>query len=73
MRFTKKEKELMVDHYCNDTKRQKTKFLWLPVTIDGETRWLETATIEYTVTYSEYSFPFCNRVYYWEPWNFINK
>jgi hypothetical protein len=29
--------------------RQITKFLWFPLAIDGETRWLETAT--YTEEY----------------------
>ena len=45
MRFTK-EKE-MKDGYWNNIRKNKTKFLWLPVTIDGETRWLEIAIIEY--------------------------
>jgi hypothetical protein len=30
-----------------DTKRV-TRFLWWPVTINGETRWLERVTVEYT-------------------------
>ena len=29
-----------------------TSFLWFPRTIRGETRWLETATIEYIYTYA---------------------
>ena len=36
MRFIK-EKQLIED-YWGDTKRIKTKFLWWPMTIDGETR-----------------------------------
>lgn len=68
MRFTK-EKEL-IEAYLNFTKKQKTRFLWLPVTIDGETRWLETATIEYKVKKSD---TLCGIKYSWEPWEFINK
>jgi hypothetical protein len=69
MRFTK-EKILMQD-YFNNTRKQKTKFLWLPLTIDGETRWLETATIEYKVCRDLNLI--LSTVYYWQPWNFINK
>jgi len=69
MRFTK-EKEL-IKAYFNFTKKQKTKFLWLPVTIDGETRWLETATIEYKVKQGENIY--CNNKYCWTPWRFINS
>ena len=43
MRFTK-EKE-MIEAYWKSTRKTKTKFLWWPVTIKGETRWLEIATI----------------------------
>ena len=69
MRFTK-EKKLRED-YFNNTLKQKTKFLWLPLTIDGETRWLETATIEYKV-FRDIDGVF-SILYYWEPWNFKNK
>jgi len=41
MRFTK-EKE-MIKAYWSNKRKYKTKDLWWPVTIDGETRWLETA------------------------------
>ena len=68
MRFTK-EKEL-IEAYLNSTRKQKTRFLWLPVTIDGETRWLETATIEYKVKKSD---TLCGIEYSWKPWQFINK
>ncbi len=68
MRLTK-EKEL-IKAYFNFTKKQKTKFLWLPVTIDGETRWLETATIEYKV---KKNYTLLGIEYSWEPWEFINK
>ncbi len=27
-------------------RRQKTRFLWLPKTVDGETRWMERVTWE---------------------------
>ena len=69
MRFTK-EKE-MIEAYWKSTRKTKTKFLWCPVTIKGETRWLEIATIEYRVDY-DYGL-FNDRYYYWEPINFIDK
>jgi hypothetical protein len=69
MRFTK-EKE-MRKNYWNSTSKIKEKFLWWPITIDGETRWLEKATIEYRVDYNEDLF--CNRYYYWKPYNFIDN
>ena len=69
MRFTG-EKELMKD-YSNRTRKQKTKFLWWPITIDGETRWLETDKILYKVKKGEDIF--CNAYYYWVPVVFINK
>lgn len=69
MRFTKKKE--MIAYYWKYNKKIKTKFLWLPITIDGETRWLETATIEYCVDHKEDLF--CNRYYYWKPLNFIDN
>jgi hypothetical protein len=69
MRFTK-EKEMINNYWTNKTKL-KRKFLWLPINIDGETRWLETATIEYRVDYKEDLF--CNRYYFWKPINFIDN
>lgn len=69
MRFTRK-KQLM-EAYLDSTKKIKTKFLWWPMTIDGETRWLETATIMYRVKKDEDIFS--NTIYYWKPWEFVNK
>jgi hypothetical protein len=69
MRFTK-EKE-MIDAYWNNKRKIKTKFLWWPITIDGETRWLETATIEYRVDYDDDLFN--SKYYYWAPINFIDN
>jgi hypothetical protein len=69
MRFTK-ERDLMEDYY-NNTKKGKNKFLWLPMTIRGETRWLETADILYVVKREDtVFFGIC---YYWTPHEFINK
>lgn len=69
MRFTK-QKELQEDYWAR-TKKTKTKFLWWPLTIDGETRWLEKATIEYMVKHSKDIF--CDSYYHWQPWKFLNK
>lgn len=69
MRFTK-EKEIL-DAYWNSKRKIKTKFLWWPITIDGETRWLETATIEYKVDW-KYDL-FLDKYYYWSPIKFINE
>jgi hypothetical protein len=69
MRFTK-EKDLIED-YFNNTKKGKNKFLWLPMTISGETRWLETADISYRVEREDtVFFGIC---YYWAPCEFLNK
>lgn len=70
MRFTE-QKELRQHYYADDNK-QETKFLWLPLTIDGETRWLETATIKYRVNF-ESNIIFSGREYYWKPYAFKNK
>lgn len=70
MRFTKR-KQLRLD-YIHNTKKYITKFLWWPITIDGETRWLETAHMLYKV--KEYEDPLCYKsYYYWAPWQFINE
>jgi len=69
MRFIK-EKEIL-DAYWNSKRKIKTKFLWWPLTIDGETRWLETATIEYKVDW-KYDL-FLDKYYYWAPTEFINE
>lgn len=47
MRFTRKKK--LIDAYFNGDTKDIHKFLWFPVTIDGETRWLEDAHIKYKV------------------------
>lgn len=70
MRFTK-EKRLREAYYNNSTKYVQ-KFLWWPMTIDGETRWLETADILYRVQYDRTS-KLGLDYYYWEPQQFINK
>lgn len=70
MRFTR-EKQLR-EAYWDDIRRTKTKFLWLPMTIDGETRWLETAKIMYRVRREDFMIlPGYN--YSWEPTRFINE
>jgi hypothetical protein len=69
MRFTK-EKEIL-DAYWNSKRKIKTKFLWWPFTINGETRWLETATIEYKVEW-KYDL-FLDKYYYWAPTEFVNE
>lgn len=69
MRFTG-EKQLMKD-YWDHTKKQKTKFLWWPISINGETRWLETAEILYQV--KQYEDWLCNTYYEWTPVEFLNK
>ena len=72
MRFTK-EKQLR-DDYIKSTRKTKTKFLWLPLTVYGETRWLETATIEYRVVSEEPLYALIGgRNYYWAPFNFIDE
>jgi len=69
MRFTRGK--TLRDAYNNGTSSIKTKYLWFPVTIDGETRWLEEATIEYRVK-KEKGVIF-DDYYYWFPWYFVNK
>jgi hypothetical protein len=66
MRFTG-EKKLM-EAYWNNTEKSITKFLWLPLTIEGETRWLERATVVYRVRREETLF--FGRVYEWRPIKF---
>lgn len=69
MRF--KKEAYLRKCYLNNTKKTETKFLWWPVKIDGETRWLERATIEYKVETDMDIF--LDRFYYWKPWRFINE
>lgn len=58
--------------YWNDTNKVVTKFLWFPITIDGETRWLENATVRYMVK-KEYSVFVGDYHYYWEAREFLNN
>lgn len=69
MRLTK-EKELRLA-YFNNNRKYKQIFLWFPLTIDGETRWLEEAQIVYRVRkkYDVWNNPY----FYWEAWQFVNK
>jgi hypothetical protein len=69
MRFIQQKK--LKDNYINGVTKVDVVFLWLPTTIDGETRWLELATIEYKVDYEDTVF--FGRVYKWIPWNFLNE
>jgi hypothetical protein len=69
MRFTR-EAELMKVWFDN-TEKHKTKFLWFPVTIHGETRWLETATITYRVKKDWGAF--LGDYYYWKAWEFVDE
>lgn len=70
MRFTK-EKELR-HAYINSSRKYKQKFLWFPLTINGETRWLEEAQIAYRVNWDSYALSDC-KYYYWEACEFVNK
>jgi hypothetical protein len=69
MRFTKKKE--MMDAYWSSKLKIKTRFLWLPVTIKGETRWLEKATIEYRVDWERDLVD--DKYYFWKPINFIDN
>ena len=69
MRFTQQKK--LKNNYINGVTKVDVVFLWWPTTIDGETRWLELATIEYKVDYEDTVF--FGRVYKWIPWNFLNE
>ena len=69
MRFTQQKK--LKDNYIKGVTKVDAVFLWWPTTIDGETRWLELATIEYKVDFEDTIF--FNRVYKWIPWNFLNE
>jgi hypothetical protein len=46
--------------------RRRRKFLWLPLTIDHETRWLEYAVLAETVAYYRGG-------WWWRPFQFINE
>lgn len=68
MRFTRKK--ILIDAYLNNTTKTLTKFLWFPVTIDGETRWLEKATLKLKV--KKESNLILGDSYYWVYWEFID-
>jgi hypothetical protein len=55
MRFKFKDKPIV---YCGDRKII-TKFLWLPLTLDKELRWLETARIQ-VIAINESDWPVSN-------------
>jgi hypothetical protein len=69
MIFTKKKE--MIEAYWSSKRKIKDKFLWFPVTINGETRWLEKATIEYRVDCERDLVD--NKYYFWKPINFIEE
>jgi len=70
MRFTK-QKELKDLYWGNNNRKFLQKYLWLPLTIDSETRWLETANIRYKV--GKYKNIFDDNYYFWEPVEFIDN
>ncbi len=51
---------------CDREERTFEVFLWLPMTIDGETRWLESARILYCYERSSYDED------EWNPISFVN-
>lgn len=67
--YTKKK---LQREYLSGVVKQKSKFLWFPVTINKETRWLEKVTIEYKVDYELESWATDNRKYFWKPIRFVN-
>ncbi len=70
MKFTKQKK--IRECYLKDIRKPVTgKFLWLPLTIDGETRWLERANILYAA--EPRTTLFGSRYYTWKAWEFLNK
>jgi hypothetical protein len=72
MRFTTKQK-ILREVYWNNKSKFIQKFLWLPLNIDGEIRWLEEVIIEYRADY-HYNFLFINdRHYYLKPFRFIDN
>jgi hypothetical protein len=68
MRFTKK-RDLFIS-YMKDERKIIQKFLWLPLTIGNETRWLETAELEYRVV--RFDDFMMNTKYKWEAVKFLN-
>jgi hypothetical protein len=68
MRFTKEKDTFHA--YVHGTDKIVEKFLFFPVKIDGEIRWLEKAIIAYRVGLFETLF---NTKYKWFPAEFLNK
>ncbi len=69
MRWKKKDKSIPKHGQL----RTLSKFLWLPVTIEGETRWLEKANIVYKCVYYnifEYGVLDTVKHFKWEPFAF---
>lgn len=52
-------------------KRIKKKFLFFPICINGECRWLEFATIEYQFEGWDYANYDCYEALLWRPIKFI--
>lgn len=65
MRFDLTPKHSIGEYYIT------TKFLWFPVTIGNERRWLETATIKYVLT--DTMDPTTGGHIYWRAAEFLNK
>ncbi len=61
-------------HPVLGTKKNVEKFLWWPLSIANETRWLKTTTIQYE--YLEYGAhiteDFVEKYYKWKPIKFID-
>jgi hypothetical protein len=70
MRFTKKKQ--LINDYVNDRRTIVTKFLFFPLELQGETRWLEMAEIEYKVV-KKTEFILDTTYYKWIPFKFLNK
>lgn len=65
MRFNLIPKHKVGDYYVT------TKFLWFPVRVEMERRWLETATIKYV--YTDTMDPTTGGHKYWKATEFLNK
>jgi hypothetical protein len=70
MRFTR-QRELQEKYLANERKLVQ-KFLWFPLTIDGETRWLEEVSYVCRVDWEQNIFT-DRKYYYWKPWDWVNK
>jgi hypothetical protein len=73
MRFTSKQSRMRNIYYSFNSHRGFTtnNFLWLPITIDGETRWLEKTKILWRISQSSHqSFISGKYSFYWRPWRF---